>query len=133
MTLESGGGDLTVHQAAGGLRAITESGDIAVAADPKPSDASPISLTTRGGNIVFESFATRGFEIDAEIEADASSASRIESAFPGLTIVREKSGNRVRIRAAGKINGGGTRVTLRAQDGNIIIGRVPDNRVVLVR
>jgi DUF4097 and DUF4098 domain-containing protein YvlB len=133
MTLESGGGDLTVHQAAGGLRARTESGDIVVAADPKPRDFGPITLATRGGNVVFETSPDRGFDIDAEIDADAASARRIESAFPGLTIVREKSGNRVKVRATGKINGGGTSVTIRARDGNIIIGSVPQNRVVMVR
>jgi len=133
LSLESGGGDLTVRQAAGGVQARTDSGDIIVAVDPKPVDLAPIQLTTLGGNIVFESFASRGFDIDAEIEADAASANRIESAFSGLTTVREKSGNRVKIRARGQINGGGTSVVLRAKDGNIFVNRIPDNRVVIVQ
>ncbi len=132
MTLESGGGDLTVRQAAGGVMARTESGDIIVTTDPKPTESAPIALTTRGGNIVFEVSPTRGFDIDAEIDADPASASRIESSFSGLTTVREKQGNRVKIRARGRVNGGGTNVTLRARDGNIFIGRVPENRVVFV-
>lgn len=133
LTLESGGGDLTVHQMAGGARARTESGDIVVTVDPRPNDFGPITLATRGGNVVFETSPDRGFDIDAEIDADAASVNRIESAFPGLTTVREKSGDRVKVRATGKINGGGTSVTLRARDGNITIGRVPQNRMVLVR
>lgn len=133
MTLESGGGDLTIRQAAGGVMARTESGDVIVSTDPKPNDPGPIVLTTLGGNIVFEVSPARGFDIDAEIEADAASANRIESSFTGLTTMREKVGNRVKIRARGKINGGGTKVTLRVRDGNILISRIPDNRVVLVQ
>lgn len=133
LTLESGGGDLTVRQAAGGVRARTESGDIVVATDAKPNEAAPVALTTNGGSIVFEVATHRGFEIDAEIDASATGANRIESAFAGLTTVRERSGNRVKIRAKGRVNGGGPLVTLRATDGNITIGRVPENRVVIVQ
>jgi len=133
MELESGGGDLTIRQAAGGVRARTESGDIIIGTDPKPVDSGPIALTTQGGTIVFEVAPARGFDIDAEVEADATTANRIESAFSGLTIVREKVGNRMKIRARGQINGGGTSVTLRAKDGNILIGRIPDSRVSIVQ
>lgn len=133
MTLESEGGDLTVRQAVGGLKARTESGDILVTTDPRSKQLTPIALTTGGGNIVFEASPSRGFDIDAEIDAHAASATRIESSFAGLTTVREVSGNRVKIKARGQINGGGTRVTLRAKDGNIMISRVPENRVVIVQ
>jgi DUF4097 and DUF4098 domain-containing protein YvlB len=132
MTLDSGGGDVTVRQAAGGLQARTDSGDVVVATDPKPSDG-PISLITERGNVVFEISPSRGYDIDAEIEVSQTSANRIESVFSGLTTVREKVGNRVKIRARGQINGGGTPVTLRARDGNIVIGSVPENRIVLVQ
>lgn len=132
LSLESAGGDLTVRQAAGGVLAHTDSGDITVTTDPSPADPGPITLTTGGGNVVFEASPSRGFDIDAEIDVGAVSASRIESSLSGLTIVREKIGNRIKIRAQGKVNGGGTKVTLRATDGNIFIGRVPENRVVFV-
>jgi hypothetical protein len=41
--------------------------------------------------------------------------------FRGVTVRREQVGNKTRIRATGKINGGGERVELYAEDGDIHI------------
>jgi len=120
LTLGSGGGDIIVRQTSGPVRARTESGDISINLDPGVK-SQRIEAETLGGNVAINLPARFGANVDATIITDAGSTDAIRCDFPGLSISREPFGSKVRIRAVGKLGGGGQRMELRAADGSIAI------------
>lgn len=118
--LYSGGGDIHVAQAAAPITAGTRSGDISIRVDPS-SKSETISATTARGSIVLNVNTQFGATIDATVITDDPDGDTIESDLPGLSISREQFEGKTRVRATGRINGGGERVVLRATDGDIRI------------
>lgn len=119
MGIISGGGDISVRRAAASVEADTRSGDITISMDPTVGQLETIVARTGRGNIVLNLNSRLRADIDATIETSADASNSVQSAFKGLSITRDQVGDRVRIRATGKINGGGARIELRAQNGNI--------------
>ena len=119
-TLRSGGGDIMAMQAAAPIDAQTHSGDITITVDPNVRSEKLTAKTTRG-NIVLNLSPHFGADIDATIVTSDPDSNAVHSDLQGLTITREPDGKRTRIRATGKINGGGERVELYAEEGNIDI------------
>ena len=60
-------------------------------------------------------------DIDATILTSDPEVNEMHIDFNGITVRREQVGNKTRIRATGKINGGGERVELYAEEGDIHI------------
>ena len=116
--LSSGGGDIIVRRAAGSINAETRSGDITITLDQKLK-REQVTAKTAKGNILLTIPAGFGADVDATIITSDPSANAIRSDVPGLSVQREQIGAKTRIRATGKINGGGDRVELHAQDGGI--------------
>jgi DUF4097 and DUF4098 domain-containing protein YvlB len=130
-TLQSGGGDIVVRQAAGPINAETRSGDINITADPIQR-TQKIQAHTVQGNIII-SFSPRfGADIDATILTSDPDTNAIHSDFKGLRIKKDQVGGRTRIHATGKLNGGGERVELLAEEGDIHISNVTTNPVTLM-
>jgi DUF4097 and DUF4098 domain-containing protein YvlB len=120
MTLVSGGGDISVRQANGAINAKTSSGDITITADPTSKGVRINALTSKG-NIVINLTTRFGADIDATVMTSDADANAIFTDFPSLSIRREHVGGRTRIRATGKINGGGERIELSSDSGDIRI------------
>lgn len=120
ITLRSGGGDVAVRQAAAAVDAQTRSGDVVIST-ARAHDSIAIGATTDDGHIILNVSPRFAADVDAVLTTDATSSNLVFSDIPGLTIVREPIGDRVRIRASGKLNGGGPKVILRASGGNIQI------------
>ena len=59
-------------------------------------------------------------------------ANAIRSDFNGLTIKRDQVGSKTRIHATGKLNGGGDRVELFAEEGDIHISNVATSPVTVM-
>lgn len=118
--LRSGGGDVVVRQAVGPVNARTKSGDIAITAD-SASKGQKIDALTEKGNVVLHVGAQFGADVDATIVTSDPDAHTFLSDIAGLSISRDQVDGKTRIRATGKINGGGERVTLQATDGSIRI------------
>jgi len=116
--LSSGGGDIIVRRAAGPINAETRSGDITITLDQKLK-SERVTAKTAKGNILLTVPAGFGADVDATIITSDPLANAIRSDVPGLSVQREQIGGKTRIRATGKINGGGDRVELHAQDGGI--------------
>lgn len=129
IALRSGGGDVSVRQAAAAVDARTRSGDIVVGIAPDRTSIR-IHAETDDGNIILNVPTTFAADVDAVLLIDAASPNIVFSDIPGLTIVREPLGDRVRIRASGKLNGGGEKVVLRGAGGNIQILSGPMSRNV---
>jgi len=126
MTLESGGGDVSLRQALGSVKATTKSGDISLTLDPNAHNAT-VDARTVGGSIFLNLPPGYGATVDATVLTQTDAANFIQSDLPGLTILKEKVGNITRIHAQGKINGGGDKIILHVENGNIRI-RKPGSR-----
>jgi DUF4097 and DUF4098 domain-containing protein YvlB len=119
-TLRSGGGDIIVRQASAEVIAETKSGDIIISVDPN-SKTQKIDARTMQGNVALNVTPRFAADVDATIMTNDPDANAIHSDFSGLSIKKEQVGSRTRIRATGKINGGGERVALYADEGDIHI------------
>lgn len=120
MTLRSGGGDIIVRQASAAIDAETTSGDITLTGDPHQKTLK-VTARTLGGNIILNVSPRFAADIDATILTSDPDVNEMHIDFNGLTVRREQVGNKTRIRATGKINGGGERVELYAEEGDIHI------------
>ena len=120
MTLRSGGGDIIVRQFSAFMDAETSSGDVTLTADPAQKTIKTTARTLQG-NIVLNVNPRFGADIDATILTSDPDMNEMHIDFNGISIRREQVGNKTRIRATGKINGGGERVELYAEEGDIHI------------
>jgi DUF4097 and DUF4098 domain-containing protein YvlB len=130
--LYSGGGDITVRQAAAAVDAETASGDISITIDGR-SKSQKVGATTAKGNVILNVTSGFGADVDATILTSDPEADTILSDIPGLSISRDTVNGRTRIRAVGRINGGGEKVTLHATDGDIRISTGPVAPTVVTR
>ena len=130
--LVSGGGDITVRQAAAPVNALTSSGDIFIGVDPM-AKSQAVTAKTEKGNVVVHVPARFGADVSATILTSDPVSHQIVSDLPGLSISREQVGNKTRIRATGKINGGGELMELEAADGGIRISTGPVGPTVVPR
>jgi DUF4097 and DUF4098 domain-containing protein YvlB len=120
MTLRSGGGDIIVRQASGAVDAETTSGDITLTGDPNQRTLK-VTARTLQGNVILNVNPRFGADIDATILTSDPDMNEMHIDFTGLTVRREQVGAKTRIRATGKVNGGGERVELYAEEGDIHI------------
>ena len=130
--LASGGGDITVSQAAAPVSAETTSGDVFLTMDPNVKSQA-VSGKTGKGNVVVHISERFGADVEATVLTSDPAAHAIRSDIPGLSISREQVGDKTRIRATGKINGGGERMVLEATDGGIRITTGPVGPTVIPR
>lgn len=118
--LHSAGGDIVVRQASGPISAETRSGDVTIVLDPLVRSAA-IDAKSSEGSVTIYVNAQIAADIDATLLTSDPDTNGIHTDFPGLNIRREQVGKKTRIRATGKVNGGGDRVSLYAEDGDITI------------
>jgi DUF4097 and DUF4098 domain-containing protein YvlB len=118
------GGDIIVGRADAGVIADTRSGDITITAAPGLKKAR-FQARTAQGNVVLNLPPSFGADIEATVVATDVQGEMIRSDFRGLSITRDQVDGKTRIRAVGKINGGGERMELSAEGGRITIGRTP--------
>src|SRR5688572_4768757 len=130
--LASGGGDITVSQAAAPVAAETTSGDVFITMDPNVKSQA-VSGKTGKGNVVVHISERFGADVEATVLTSDPAAHTIRSDLPGLSISREQVGDKTRIRATGKVNGGGERMLLEATDGGIRITTGPVGPTVIPR
>jgi hypothetical protein len=119
---------VAVRDSSSRVAVSTRSGDIRVKLDARGAREAS-DLRTARGNVVLELANTSKVNIDATIMMDADAAYRVESDFPGLTIVRERVGDRMRIHATGRINGGGPLMVIAADSGNVHLRRAAESPV----
>jgi DUF4097 and DUF4098 domain-containing protein YvlB len=130
--LISRGGNITVRQAAAAIDALARSGDVFLTMDPN-AKTHPVTAKSEKGNVVVHLPSGFGADVSATILTSDPSAHAIVSDIPGLSISREQVGSKIRIRATGKINGGGDPMELEATDGGIRITTGPVGPTVVPR
>ena len=119
-TLKSGGGDIIVKLAGGPINAETQSGDISIVVD-SDSKTEKVTAKTSKGNVIITVPPGFAADIDATVVTSDADVNNINSDFQGLQVRREQIGGKIKIRATGKVNGGGDRLELYAEDGGIQI------------
>jgi len=130
ISLQSGGGDISVRQAAGSVNAETRSGDISITADSQQR-TQKFQAHTQQGNISITVGPRFAADIDATVLTSRPDANAIRSDFNGLTIKREQVNGKTKIHATGKLNGGGERVELFAEEGDIHISNATASPVTM--
>jgi DUF4097 and DUF4098 domain-containing protein YvlB len=128
--LVSGGGNITVRQAAGSINAFTRSGDIEISVGVTVP-TQKIEARTDKGNVVLNVGPNFAADIDAVIMTSDPAADTILSDIPGLSISRQQVGGKTRVRATGKLNGGGSPITISATEGDIRISTRPAGPTVV--
>ena len=118
LTLHSDGGDIIVRATTAGVTADTSSGDITVNLDASVHSV-PLDLKTGEGNIILNVSSRFAGDIEATVVTSDAEANAIRTDFTGLSMRRDQVGGRTRIHAGGKVNGGGERVSLYAEEGDI--------------
>ena len=129
MTLHSDGGDIIVREASAGVTADTRSGDITINLAPSLRTAL-VDAKTAEGNVSLNVNPRFGADIEAVVVTSQPDDNTIQSDFTGLSIRREQVNGRTRIRASGKVNGGGERVVLYAEEGDIHISAQSVNPII---
>jgi DUF4097 and DUF4098 domain-containing protein YvlB len=122
--LMSGGGDIIVRNGAAPISAETRSGDVNITV-ARGARSQKLDLKTDKGNVYLNVNTGFGADIEATIFTDDPAGDTIISDIPGLTITKEQVGNRTRVHAVGKLNGGGERVSIEATSGDIRIASTP--------
>jgi len=121
-----------VRQAAAAVDADTASGDISIAVD-STSRSQRVDARTAKGNVILNVTPQFAADIDATILTSDPEADTFLSDIPGLSVSRDLVGGKTRVRAIGKINGGGEKVVLHATDGDIRISTGPVAPTVVTR
>jgi DUF4097 and DUF4098 domain-containing protein YvlB len=119
--LRSGGGDISVRQTSGPVNAETRSGDISINIDPA-TRTQHVTAKTSEGNILLTASPRFAADVDATVVTSGTEVNPIHSDFSGLAIQRDQINGKTRFRATGKLNGGGERVELYSEEGEIHIG-----------
>jgi DUF4097 and DUF4098 domain-containing protein YvlB len=109
--LKNSSGDIEIQNAVGGLTAHAEAGDVQ-AGFPKEVTGDA-KVTTNGGTI----YARFDAEAHCSIDATSSVLGHVESSLP----LASESGSVSRSHLAGKLNGGGTKIVLKASGGHVKI------------
>lgn len=130
--LHSGGGNIIVRQVSGPIFADTRSGDVSLNVDAALT-SNPVNARTNQGSIILNVSPKFAADVDITILTSDPDEHTLQTDFPGLQTRRESAGNKTRIRATGKINGGGDRVELYAEEGNVILTAQPMRPVILSR
>jgi len=92
--------------------------------DPRVHTQRVTAKTTKG-NILLNVSSRFGADIDATVLTTDEEAAGIRSDFTGLTVKRDQFNGKTRVHATGKIGGGGDKIELFAEDGEIQIGQLP--------
>lgn len=122
--LQSGGGDIFVSHADGPINAETQSGDITISVDGN-TRTDKVTAKTAKGNVLINVLATFAADVDATVITSDPDNNNITSDLDGLQFRREQIGGKTKLRATGKVNGGGDRLELYAEDGGIQISTHP--------
>jgi DUF4097 and DUF4098 domain-containing protein YvlB len=128
--IRSGGGDITLRHAASRVRAQTKQGDIVLTIDPK-AKTQRIEASTVGGNIVLNVAPGFSGDIDITVLTSDTRGDKIHVDFPGLNVERDTFNGKTRVRARGRVNGGGERIQLYVDEGDIHVRTVASGVVVM--
>lgn len=118
MTISSGGGDIVVRQALAGVQAETRSGDITVSLDRTVKSDHVLAKTGKGSVTINVGPQFAG-DVDITIVTSDPDTHMVRSDFAGFSVKREQFEGKTRIRATGKINGGGEKLEIYAEDGGV--------------
>jgi DUF4097 and DUF4098 domain-containing protein YvlB len=114
------GGDITLRGMRGGIKAQTAGGDITVEVVGKEPGAGS-EITTQGGDVTLILPANVHADVSIETKVQDRDGQYIRSEFPEVTVVRGAGAHT----ATGKIGGGGPKLVVRSQSGDVTLKKGP--------
>jgi DUF4097 and DUF4098 domain-containing protein YvlB len=117
------GGDITLRGVQGGVKAQTAGGDITVELVGKEAGAGS-EITTEGGDVTLILPANFRADVLIETKVHDPNGRSIRSEFPELVVVRGPEAHT----ATGKLGGGGAKVVVRSQSGDVTLKKGPATR-----
>ncbi|HYN41770.1 MAG TPA: DUF4097 family beta strand repeat-containing protein [Thermoanaerobaculia bacterium] len=123
ISAKTAGGDLRLLRVAGSVRAETAGGEVYCEIVSK--DAGTVELSTGGGDVTL--FLPANFKADVEVivrgvDADGN---YVVSEFPEIAVLTHRSPGVGVVRAEGRLNGGGSKVSISAASGTIHLRKGP--------
>jgi DUF4097 and DUF4098 domain-containing protein YvlB len=119
VTARTGGGDVTLHAVRGPVVVRTSGGS--VLCEITGTDRPSVEISSSGGDVTLVLPANARGDVEVSVAGVESDGDYIDSQFPDLSI--SKKGGRQS--AAGKLNGGGSRISVRATSGTVRIRKGP--------
>ena len=123
VTAKTAGGDVRLLRVGGQVRAETAGGE--VYCEMVSKDAGPVELSTGGGDVTLVLPANFRGNVEVTVRAVDSDGDYVVSEFPEISVVRTGSPRHGTVRAEGKLNGGGAKVTISASSGTIYLRKGP--------
>ena len=120
---KTAGGDVRLLRVAGSVRAETAGGEVYCEIVAK--DAGPVDLSTAGGDVTLVLPANFRGDVEVTVRDVDTDGDYFVSDFPEISVLRHQSPGRAVVRAEGKLNGGGPRVSLSASSGTIHLRKGP--------
>ncbi|GEM_PF-1764545 len=123
VTAKTAGGDVRVLRALGAVRAETAGGEVYCEIASK--DAGPVELSTGGGDVTVVLPANFRGDVEVVVRSVDADGEYVLSDFSEIGILRQRGQGRGVVRAEGRLNGGGAKVTVSASSGTVHIRKGP--------
>lgn len=120
---KTAGGDVRLLRVSGPVRAETAGGEVFCEIVAK--DAGPVELSTGGGDVTLVLPANFRGDVDVSVRSVDADGDYVVSEFPEIVVVSRRSPGAGVVRAEGKLNGGGPKVSIQASSGTIHIRKGP--------
>jgi hypothetical protein len=120
---KTAGGDVRLLRVAGPVRAETAGGE--VFCEIVSRDAGAVELSTGGGDVTLVLPANFRGDVEVNVRSVDSDGSYVVSEFPQIVVVSHRGPGEGVVRAEGKLNGGGPKVSINASSGTVHIRKGP--------
>jgi hypothetical protein len=123
VSVKTAGGDVRLLRVAGSVRAETAGGEVYCEVVSK--DGGAVELSTGGGDVTLILPANFKGDVDVVVRAVDADGDYVVSEFPEISVLTHRSPGVGVVRAEGKLNGGGSKVSISAASGTIHLRKGP--------
>jgi DUF4097 and DUF4098 domain-containing protein YvlB len=124
VTAKTSGGDVTLRRVKGPVKAETGGGSITCELAVKEL-AAACSLVTHGGDVTLTLPSNLKADLDVRVSGVDPYGDYVVSEFPEIVVSKRGGQGRGSLTAEGKLNGGGTKVTIRTTSGTVTLRKGP--------
>jgi hypothetical protein len=123
VSAKTAGGDVRLLRVTGPVRAETAGGEVYCEIVSK--DAGAVDLSTGGGDVTIVLPANFRGNVEVIVRGVDADGDYVVSEFPEIAVLTHRSPGVGVVRAEGKLNGGGPKVSISASSGTILLRKGP--------
>ena len=123
VSAKTAGGDVRLLRVTGPVRAETAGGEVYCEIVSK--DAGAVDLSTGGGDVTIVLPANFRGDVEVIVRGVDADGDYVVSEFPEIAVLSHRSPGVGVVRAEGKLNGGGPKVSISASSGTILLRKGP--------